>query len=83
MIEFANALDRHPKSRSRGRLGTPAEVVLRLLILKHIRFTPAAISCEKRLACPATRPVELSSADVIQQLTLEGLRDKLDDHRRA
>src|SRR6202049_2108442 len=28
---------RHPKSRSRGRLGTPAEVVLRLLILKHIR----------------------------------------------
>ena len=28
---------RRPKSRSRGRLGTPAEVVLRLLILKHIR----------------------------------------------
>src|SRR5258708_23321292 len=28
---------RHPKSRSRGGLGTPAEVVLRLLILKHIR----------------------------------------------
>src|SRR6266700_1784117 len=28
---------RHPKSRSRGRLGTPAEVVLRLLVLKHIR----------------------------------------------
>src|ERR1700726_4394579 len=28
---------RHPKSRSRGRMGTPAEVVLRLLILKHIR----------------------------------------------
>src|SRR6266446_8096694 len=28
---------RHPKSRSRGRLGTPAEMVLRLLILKHIR----------------------------------------------
>src|SRR3979490_928624 len=28
---------RHPKSRSRGRQGTPAEVVLRLLILKHIR----------------------------------------------
>jgi IS5 family transposase len=28
---------RHPKSRSRGRPGTPAEVVLRLLILKHIR----------------------------------------------
>jgi IS5 family transposase len=28
---------RHPKSRSRGRPGTPAEVVLRLLILKHVR----------------------------------------------
>ena len=28
---------RRPKSRSRGRQGTPAEVVLRLLILKHIR----------------------------------------------
>jgi IS5 family transposase len=28
---------RHPKSRSRGRHGVPAEVVLRLLILKHIR----------------------------------------------
>ena len=28
---------RHPKSRSRGRRGMPADVVLRLLILKHIR----------------------------------------------
>jgi transposase, IS5 family len=28
---------RHPKSRSRGRLSAPAEVVLRLLILKHVR----------------------------------------------
>jgi IS5 family transposase len=28
---------RSPKSRTRGRLGTPAEVVLRLLLLKHIR----------------------------------------------
>jgi transposase, IS5 family len=28
---------RHPKSRSRGRQGTSAEVVLRLLILKHVR----------------------------------------------
>jgi IS5 family transposase len=30
-------LKRHPKSRTRGRLGTPAEVVLRLLLLKHVR----------------------------------------------
>jgi hypothetical protein len=28
---------RHPHSRCRGRPGTPAEVVLRLLILKHVR----------------------------------------------
>ena len=28
---------RHPQSRTRGRRGTPADVVLRLLVLKHIR----------------------------------------------
>jgi transposase, IS5 family len=28
---------RHPQSRSRGRRGAPAEMVLRLLILKHVR----------------------------------------------
>jgi IS5 family transposase len=28
---------RHPKSRSRGRKGAPAEMVLRLLVLKHVR----------------------------------------------
>jgi len=28
---------RHPKSRSRGRRGVPADVVLRLLVLKHMR----------------------------------------------
>jgi IS5 family transposase len=28
---------RHPKSRSRGRLGTPVDVVLRLLVLKPMR----------------------------------------------
>ena len=28
---------RCPQSRTRGRKGTPAEVVLRLLLLKHIR----------------------------------------------
>src|SRR6201997_4395521 len=40
---------RRPKSRSRGRLGTPAEVVLRLLILKHIRnWSYAALEREVR-----------------------------------
>ena len=29
--------NRHPKSRSRGRRGVPADVVLRLLVLKHMR----------------------------------------------
>ena len=28
---------RHPQSRTRGRRGVPAEVVLRLLVLKHMR----------------------------------------------
>jgi IS5 family transposase len=28
---------RRPKSRTHGRLGTPAEVVLRMLLLKHLR----------------------------------------------
>jgi IS5 family transposase len=28
---------RHAKSRTRGRLGTPAEIVLRMLLLKHLR----------------------------------------------
>ena len=28
---------RHPQSRTRGRPGTPAEVVLRMLALKHTR----------------------------------------------
>ena len=30
-------VNRSPKSRTRGRRGTPAEVVLRLLLLKHVR----------------------------------------------
>src|SRR6516162_9180332 len=28
---------RHPNSRRRGRFGVPAEVVLRMLVLKHVR----------------------------------------------
>jgi transposase, IS5 family len=40
---------RSPKSRSRGRLGTPAEVVLRLLVLKHVRnLSYAALEREVR-----------------------------------
>src|SRR6202163_1068403 len=34
---YAALAKRHPKSRTRGRPGTPAGVVLRLLVLKHVR----------------------------------------------
>ncbi len=34
---------RYPKSRTRGRLSTPAEVVLRLLVLKHLRHWSYAV----------------------------------------
>src|SRR5688572_25103396 len=36
-LVYEALLKRHPKSRTRGRLGTPAEIVLRMLLLKHIR----------------------------------------------
>lgn len=36
-VTYEALLRRRPKSRSRGRMGTPAEIVLRLLLLKHIR----------------------------------------------
>jgi transposase, IS5 family len=36
-IVYEALAKRHPKSRSRGRRGTPADTVLRLLILKHVR----------------------------------------------
>jgi IS5 family transposase len=36
-VVYEALLRRHPKSRTRGRLGTPAEIVLRMLLLKHIR----------------------------------------------
>src|SRR3974390_3123920 len=40
---------RCPKSRSRGRFGAPAEMVLRLLVLKHIRnLSYAALEREVR-----------------------------------
>jgi hypothetical protein len=37
MITHAALAKRRPKSRSRGRPGTPAEVVLRLLTLKNVK----------------------------------------------
>ena len=40
---------RHPQSRTRGRKGTPAEVVLRLLVLKHLQhWSYAALEREVR-----------------------------------
>ena len=36
-VVFEGLLKRHAKSRTRGRLGVPAEIVLRMLLLKHIR----------------------------------------------
>ena len=36
-LVYEALLRRHPKSRTRGRLGFPAEMVLRLLLLKHLR----------------------------------------------
>src|SRR2546430_5309728 len=34
---YEDLAKRHPQSRTRGRRGAPAEVVLRLLVLKHMR----------------------------------------------
>ncbi len=42
-IVYEALAKRHPKSRTRGRLGAPAEIVLRLLILKHVRNWSYAI----------------------------------------
>src|ERR1039457_5793628 len=36
-IVYRAMQQRYPESRTRGRLSTPAEVVLRLLVLKHLR----------------------------------------------
>ena len=36
-IVYAALAQRWPKSRTRGRPGTPADIVLRLLLLKHMR----------------------------------------------
>ena len=39
---------RRTHSRTRGRKGTPAEVVLRLLLLKHVRNWSYAVRSEER-----------------------------------
>jgi IS5 family transposase len=45
----ADALaQRHPQSRRRGRLGTPATVVLRMLVLKHL-FDWSFDECEREV----------------------------------
>ena len=36
-IVYEALVRRHPKSRTRGRLGVPAEIVVRMLLLKHLR----------------------------------------------
>ena len=36
-VVYAALTKRHPKSRTRGRRGEPAEMVLRMLLLKHVR----------------------------------------------
>ena len=36
-VVYEGLVKRHKKSRTRGRLGVPAEIVLRMLLLKHIR----------------------------------------------
>src|SRR5262245_49239581 len=48
---------RHPLSGRRGRLGTPATVVLRLLVLKHLRnWSFEECEREVRVAAQAERP---------------------------
>ena len=59
-----NALTkRRGNSRTRGRLGTPAEVVLRLLLLKHIRNRSyEVVERDVRANADAIRPVLKISA---------------------
>ena len=45
---------RRPRSRSRGRRGAPAEVVLRLLILKHVRNCESACKFDPGRFMPIT-----------------------------
>jgi hypothetical protein len=57
---IAEALTRrHPQSQRRGRLGTPAAVVLRMLVLKHLQ-TGASMSANGR--CAAAWSIARSAA---------------------
>ena len=61
---------RHPKSRQHGRPATPFEVVLRLLILKHLRnWSFAVLEREARHGPPAT-PLHQRLLERRQLLTL-------------
>jgi transposase-like protein DUF772/DDE family transposase len=47
---YEGLVKRHAKSRTRGRLGVPAEIVLRMLLLKHIRNWSFAV-VEREVRC--------------------------------
>jgi hypothetical protein len=55
-IVYAALLRRHPKSRTRGRLGTPAEIVLCMLQWKEL-----CVGQSIRLPCPKPAILELAS----------------------
>jgi IS5 family transposase len=54
-IVYEAMVRRHPKSRCRGRHGAPAEMVLRLLVLKHIRNWSYQV-LEREVRCTETLP---------------------------
>src|ERR1700704_1733392 len=60
---------RHPKSRSRGRRGAPAEMVLRLLILKHSRnwIMPCSSARCAPIWCTATSPASAPAERLMQR----------------
>jgi transposase, IS5 family len=61
---------RRPKSRSRGRPATPAEVVLRLLVLKHARNWSYSVLDAKcaPIWCIATSPGRALGPGVVKQI---------------
>ena len=64
-IVYEALAKRRPKSRTRGRLGAPAEVVMRLLLLKHIRNWSYAVlerEVQANLATVASIPSSRSAA---------------------